>query len=245
MRNVTSIYIKTKDGSSFWLAHTRPYQTQRSSRGLALSQHHPHVCASAGRSPFQGSKIEHLLSPSEKGHKPSVSSCGEEGRACLKVCCSSSRFSRTTLSYEKSKDPSRQCYVRGREHYNLISAFLGWLGALNSFIMGLYILTTALALSPFPGTNYLVFQAWIASTLTTISALILIYGSYLLWRGHKHKGGVVNILTGTLALTPVYTYFTLFSQPPLLDWLGLVGIFLLAPPIIGGGIGILMSKQEA
>ena len=142
------------------------------------------------------------------------------------------------------KDPSNQRYVRGWGHYyNVISASLGWLGALNSFIIGLYILTTCLALSTFPETNHLVSQAWIAFALTTTSALILIYGGYLLWKSHRRKGGMINILTGTLTLTPIYTYFTFLSQPPLLDWLGLTGCFLLAPAIISGGMGILTAKQ--
>ncbi len=74
------------------------------------------------------------------------------------------------------------------------------------------------------------------------SAFAFIYGSYVIWKTSRRKGGIINLLGG-LILIPVYIYFTLLSQPtlkPTLFWP--MEILLLAPAIMSGIIGTLKLK---
>ncbi len=124
----------------------------------------------------------------------------------------------------------------------MVSALLGWLGATNLLSMALYILSVFLPVSSIPSVRKLVLQVYVAAILTTISGVLLIYGSYLIWKTSRWKGGLINILAGTLVPVPTYLYFTFFSQPILLGWLNPLGCFLLAPAILSGAISISLSK---
>jgi len=129
--------------------------------------------------------------------------------------------------------------------YNLISAFSGCLGAMNSFIIGFYIITTyfEIALYSRKSAENLLYPVYTAAILTTASALILVYGSFLIWRGNTRKGGIINLIAGTI-LSLIYTYYTILSQPPLLSWLGSIGFFLLIPAIMSGAVSILIETGK-
>lgn len=131
------------------------------------------------------------------------------------------------------------------KRYEMVSAFLGWLGAVDLLLMAFYLLTIFLAVSAIPPIERLLFPVYFATILTVTSAIILIYGSYLIWKSKIRKGGIINLLVGTLVPIPTYIYFTFLSQPSLLGWLFPIGCFLLAPAIISGAISILLSKFNA
>jgi len=88
----------------------------------------------------------------------------------------------------------------------------------------------------------LLIPVYSAAILMIASAIVLIYGSYLIWRTNKLKGGIINLLAGTLVPVPTYVYFSFFSQPALLSWLGTVGWFILTPAIISGALSVFSSK---
>lgn len=129
--------------------------------------------------------------------------------------------------------------------YNLIGVLSGCLGAINSFITGFYIITTyfEIALYSRKSAENLLYPAYTAVILTTALALILVYGSFLIWRGNTRKGGIINLLVGTI-LSLIYTYYTIFSQPPLLSWLGPIGFLLLIPAIMSGAVGIIIETPK-
>lgn len=125
-----------------------------------------------------------------------------------------------------------------QKRYSLICALLGWLGAINCLIIGFYILTS----STFLPTEQSLLEGYLATGLTTTSAIILTYGSYLMSKRKTRKGGIINLLAGTLIPVPVIAYFALYSQR-ILSWLGPLSIPLLAPPIISGTIAVLAYKE--
>ena len=129
-----------------------------------------------------------------------------------------------------------------RKKYCLITALLGWLGAVNSLLIGLWVLITCLELSQIPPMKQLLFQAYGAFIVMAISAFALIYGSYVIWKTSRRKGGIINLFGG-LTPIPVYVYFTLLSQPalkPTSFWP--LEYVLLAPAIISGTIATLKLK---
>jgi len=130
-----------------------------------------------------------------------------------------------------------------QKYLRSINAFLGWLGAENSFIIGLYLVTTCSALLPYPKTEHLLFHIYTVSILTITTVILLSYGSYLIWKGYARKGGITNLIAGII-LSLTYTYYAILSQPPLLSWLGPTGFFLLIPAIMSGAISILTEPPK-
>ena len=134
-----------------------------------------------------------------------------------------------------------------RTFYELISAFLGWLGAMDLLFIVFYMLSLYLhpisTIDPMPR---LAFQVYFASILTVGSAVALVFGSYLVVGKRGRRGGTINLLAGTLVPVPTYIYFTFLSQPSLLGWIEIGGVqigwALLAPAIISGTVAILASK---
>lgn len=124
-----------------------------------------------------------------------------------------------------------------------IGALLGWLGALNSFAIGLYIVTTYLEIARFSRKTArdLLYSVYVSAFLTVAFTFVLVYGSYLIWRDNARKGGLLNVITGG-SLIPIFIYFAFFSKPTLIQWLGLNGAFLCTPAILSGTIGIVISR---
>lgn len=130
-----------------------------------------------------------------------------------------------------------------RKNCYLISMCLGWLAAADSLVIGLYIITTCVSLQNFPGIERLLKEAYVATTLTAVLALVMALSSYHLWKKHTRRPSITNLSAGML-LTFVYLYFEFLSQPPLLSWLNPWGYFLLAPAIMSGIIGILADSSR-
>lgn len=112
--------------------------------------------------------------------------------------------------------------------YALIGAFLGVLGAFNSLILGFYLVSTGL--SPILIADFLP-ASYIAGALTLLCSVMLVYGSYSMWKGQALNGGRINLIAG-VTLTLIYAYFAFLSRPQILSWLGLAGYLLLVPPIL-------------
>jgi len=131
-----------------------------------------------------------------------------------------------------------------RNYYDIVNAFMGWLGATVLLIMGLYIFTIYFAISAYDpaAMERLLFPVYFATVLIISSTISLIYGSYLIWRTSRRKGGIINLFAATVIPVPTYIYFAFLSQPTLLGWLNHVGWFLLAPAIISGAMSIYFSQ---
>lgn len=123
---------------------------------------------------------------------------------------------------------------------NLISAFLGFLGAANSIVIDFYLISTILNMSKIVNQPL---DGWIASMAIIVIIIALIYGSFLIVRGKNRKGGKINMASG-LILACVYIYYSVFSEPKLLSWLNPIGITLMIPPILSGIISLLNEAKS-
>jgi len=126
---------------------------------------------------------------------------------------------------------------------NLLAVLLGLLGAANALTTGIYIVSTSLALSPFSNVENLIPYAYVAGIANAICTVCLAYGSYLLWKHQNQKGGAINFTAGTVTAIS-YVYFTFFSQPSLLGWLGPSGYFLPSPAMISGALGCWLRPNS-
>lgn len=127
---------------------------------------------------------------------------------------------------EKSKESTR--------YLSITSAFMGFLGAINSVAIGFYLLSTLL--NPLL-IHDLMIQGYILSPIIATITIMFTYGSYLiLKKKDTKKGAEINLITG-LILAFLYIYYAYLSQPILLSWLGPAGILLTIPPILSGVIG--------
>ena len=119
-------------------------------------------------------------------------------------------------------------------HLNIVSAFTGFLGAINSMAIGFYLLS--ILFNPTQISNSII-QDYIVASLTVIVTAALIYGGFLILKNKNIKrGAVINFIAG-LILTVLYIYYAYFAQPSLLGWLTPIGILLIIPPILSGIIG--------
>jgi hypothetical protein len=127
---------------------------------------------------------------------------------------------------EKSKKSIR--------NLSIISAIMGFLGAIDSMAIGFYLLSTLF--NPILIID-LEIQGYILTTIIGAITIILIYGSYLIFKNKNVKRGAeINLITG-LILAFLYIYYAYLSQPSLLSWFTPGGILLIIPPILSGIIG--------
>jgi len=136
------------------------------------------------------------------------------------------------------KQSQRQTQLGSSKRAITVASFLGVLSATNSIALGFYL--SSIYFSPFP-TLYSPIGGYFAGGLTLLSAVMLVLGSFLVWKGSAYKGGIMNLVAGAI-LAVMYFYFAFLSQPPLLSWLGFVGIFSLAPAVISGVTGIALKR---
>ena len=123
---------------------------------------------------------------------------------------------------------------------DIISALLGFLGVAVSLVIGFYLLSTMIDLANIQDETS---QIWIAGVATTIPAMITAYGTYLILRSNKQKGGRINIAGGSVLIV-TYSYFSMVSQPKLLEWLNPLGITLVMPPILSGLTSLMMNPKN-
>ena len=89
----------------------------------------------------------------------------------------------------------------------------------------------------------LLFEACLGMGLMIASAVTITYGSYIILKKETKKGGIINLLAGTLIPIPVCTYFALFSQRTL-SWIGAMSVLLLTPAVLSGTISILTLQAR-
>jgi hypothetical protein len=127
---------------------------------------------------------------------------------------------------EKSKESIR--------NLRTISAVMGFLGAIDSMAIGFYLLSTLF--NPILIID-LAIQGYILTPIIGAVTILLIYGSYLIFKNKNVKRGAeINLVTG-LILAFLYVYYAYVSQPSLLSWFTPGGIILIMPPILSGIIG--------
>ncbi len=123
----------------------------------------------------------------------------------------------------------------------LVSAATGCVGIINVVVLGLYIIDRCLLLALLlPDFRT---EAAIAAVATFLSATMLLFGSYLIYRGQGIRGGTLNIVAGVIT-TIIYAYFTVNWEFPLLMQVGLTGFLLLIPAPTSGLLGILISETK-
>jgi len=131
----------------------------------------------------------------------------------------------------------KECFLQVKPsshilNLNVVGALLGWLGAADLIMLEFWLVFTYISLAGLPA-EALVYQIYMVGTITVVSAIMLILGSYFIMKNHPKKGGIIN-LTVVMAMALTYTYFAFLSKPQLLNWLGITGYLLLAPALISG-----------
>lgn len=111
----------------------------------------------------------------------------------------------------------------------------------NIIVLGIYITKVCLSLASI--LPIFLIEAAVGATATIAGALVLLFGSYFIYRGKGIKGGMLNIVAGGIMVF-LYGYYTGRWKFPLLVQLGLPGLLLLVPAPISGILGILISKLE-
>jgi len=127
----------------------------------------------------------------------------------------------------------------------MISAILRWSGVVRLLFLAFYIFLAYQTFSAIPPMGELAVQVYSLSALTSGSTVVLIYGSYAILKEKNWKGGILNILAGTVVPIPTYLYFAFFSQPKLLSWLIPVGFSILVPPLLSGVLSVLLPRIKS
>lgn len=142
----------------------------------------------------------------------------------------------TQLAQETRHRRSTQKYL------TLLGAILGWLGALDQFLLALYLFSTYQPLSAIPPLNEMSLAIYLGVAGFLASAILLLCGGVLMWANKTMTMTIVTLMVGTLGAVLTYGYFAFFSQLALLNWLGPLGILLIAPALISGVLGIYVSR---
>jgi len=120
----------------------------------------------------------------------------------------------------------------------LVTIGLGLISIVNMIVLGAYIVSYCLALA-FLGRFQM--EANVVGLITALSVSLVLYGCYSVYGAHFFRGGICNLVAGTITIG-IYLYYTL--NLPLLQRLGPLGYFLLIPALMSGVIGIVISKQQ-
>ncbi len=168
--------------------------------------------------------------------KNAVGVCSTCGRGICRQCAVTSMgklICRDCSEVSEARTPTTL------KAYNLMGAITGLLGAVNTILIGSYLITLFLYLAPL-GIAFPPAQTYIVGiTASVVASFLLLCGSYLIWKGRARRGGMLNFVAGAITII-LYLYFTLVF--PLLYQLGITGYFLPAPALISGVIGILKHQ---
>jgi hypothetical protein len=110
------------------------------------------------------------------------------------------------------------------------SLALGLLGIIDSITIAFFLTSTLSAIVSSSGQTL---ESYMIIGTTSIIVAALIFGSYMIIARNPKKGGKLNMAAGCLQ-TCIYVYYSLFSQPSLLNWLNPAGITLLLPSLLSG-----------
>lgn len=109
---------------------------------------------------------------------------------------------------------------------------------MNMILIGIYIIDYCLH---FASISRFLMEAYIVGFATTISLALTIFGSYSIYKNHSLRGGITNLIAGTITIV-IYLYYTINIQ--ILQQFGILGYFLLLPALISGIVGIINSKVK-
>jgi hypothetical protein len=118
---------------------------------------------------------------------------------------------------------------------------LGLLGIIDSVAIAFF-LTSTLSTIVSPSSQTL--ESYMIIGTTSIIVAALIFGSYMIIARNPKKGGKLNMAAGCLQ-TCIYVYYSLFSQPSLLNWLNPAGIPLLLPSLLSGLVAQLQPQKTS
>lgn len=110
------------------------------------------------------------------------------------------------------------------------SLALGLLGIIDSITIAFFLTSTLSAIVSSSGQTL---ESYMIIGTTSIIVAVLIFGSCMIMARNPKKGGKLNMAAGCLQ-TCIYVYYSLFSQPSLLNWLNPAGITLLLPSLLSG-----------
>ena len=110
------------------------------------------------------------------------------------------------------------------------SLALGLLGIIDSITIAFFLTSTLSAIVSSSGQTL---ESYMIIGTTSIIVAALIFGSYMIIARNPKKGGKLNMAAGCLQ-TCIYVYYSLFSQPSLLNWLNPAGMTLLLPSLLSG-----------
>lgn len=120
-----------------------------------------------------------------------------------------------------------------------VSILLGFISIINMTLLGIHIVNYCLAFSFL--SQKLLTEAIIVGFTTTISVGLTSFGSYSIHKDHYLRGGLCNIIAGTIT-AGTYIHYTL--DFPILQQFGLLGYILLVPAPMSGIIAIIISKAK-
>jgi threonine/homoserine/homoserine lactone efflux protein len=119
---------------------------------------------------------------------------------------------------------------KAAETKKIASFTLGLLGIIDSITIAFFLTSTLSAIVSSSGQTL---ESYMIIGTTSIIVAALIFGSYMIIARNPKKGGKLNMAAGCLQ-TCIYVYYSLFSQPSLLNWLNPAGITLLLPSLLSG-----------
>ena len=122
----------------------------------------------------------------------------------------------------------------------MLAVFLGWLGVADFILLEFWLVLSHVSLIRLPA-EQLILQIYVVGAITAISAVMLIFGSYLMMKNRPKMGGIINLIT-VIVMALTYTYFAFLSEPQLLNWLGITGYFLISPALVSGVTVIVLEK---
>jgi hypothetical protein len=123
--------------------------------------------------------------------------------------------------------------------YVLISVALGFLGLINTVLIGVHVATLYLRLAELNG--FFLTKTYVIGGVTVASAFILVFGNYLIWKGKGRRGGVLNLAAGVVTLV-LFCYFAWVF--PLLRQFEPAG-YLLPVPALTSGLTALFALKKS
>ena len=124
--------------------------------------------------------------------------------------------------------------------YALISLALGCLGLINTVLIGVHLSTLYFRLTKL--NEFFLTKVYIISGVTVVSAFMLIFGSYLIWKGKGRRGGVLNLAAGIVTFV-LFCYFVWVF--PLLRQFEPVGYLLPIPALTSGILALFIPKRSS
>jgi len=141
---------------------------------------------------------------------------------------------------KEASNPLNPPTIPSKARYASISMALGCLGLINTVLIGVHVTTLYFRLAPLNG--FFLTKAYVTSGITVASAFMLIFGSYLIWKGKGRRGGTLNLAAGVVTLV-LFCYFAWFF--PLLRQFEPLGYLLPIPALTSGILALFIPKRSS